>query len=114
MPGRNSFDRTARGGPEKASPVGAVDRRPSSMPKPSYEDVLNMTLKIPKQVRQRKHLPSDFTLHDFDQAISTLKRLMTKPSARFADSTHSIHDLENVTDFIRAVVIKVRSANSNA
>ena len=47
--------------------------------------------------------PTDFALRDFDQAISDLKRLMTKPSAQFARTIHSGRDLENVASFIRAV-----------
>ena len=47
--------------------------------------------------------PADFALRDFDQAISTLKRLMTKPSAQFARSTHSGNDLEAVENFLHAV-----------
>jgi len=42
-------------------------------------------------------------LRDFDQAISTLKRLMTKPSAQFARTAHSADDLEGVEAFVRAV-----------
>jgi hypothetical protein len=47
--------------------------------------------------------PPDFALRDFDQAISTLKQLMTKPSAQFAKTTHTANDLENVEGFIRNV-----------
>jgi Protein of unknown function (DUF3102) len=47
--------------------------------------------------------PPDFALHAFDQAISALKQLMTKPSAQFARTIHSADDLENVEDFIHAV-----------
>jgi hypothetical protein len=47
--------------------------------------------------------PTDFALRDFDEAIGTLKRLMTKSSAQFAGSTHNANDLENVASFIRAV-----------
>jgi hypothetical protein len=63
-----------------------------------------MSLRISKQTHKRKRPAPDFALRDFDAAIGALKRLMTKPSARFADSTHNAHDLENVADFIRAVV----------
>jgi hypothetical protein len=52
--------------------------------------------------------PPDFALRDFDQAISTLKRLMTKPSAQFASTIHSADDLENVEGFIRVVRAKER------
>jgi hypothetical protein len=48
--------------------------------------------------------PTDFALQDFDEAISTLKRLMTKLSAQFVGTTHRAHDLEKVEDFLRAVV----------
>jgi len=47
--------------------------------------------------------PPDFALRDFDQAIAALKRLMTKPCAQFASTSHSAEDLENVVDFLRAV-----------
>jgi hypothetical protein len=47
--------------------------------------------------------PPDFALRDFDQAISALKRLMTKPSPQFASTIHSANDLENVESFIHAV-----------
>jgi hypothetical protein len=46
--------------------------------------------------------PTDFALRDFDQAVSTLKRLMTKRAAQFAGSAHSGNDLENVASFIQA------------
>jgi hypothetical protein len=48
--------------------------------------------------------PTDFALQDFDQAISALKRLRTKPSTQFAKTIHSADDLEGVEDFIRAVM----------
>jgi len=47
--------------------------------------------------------PTDFALHDFDQAICALKRLLTKPSTQFAGSTHSANDLEAVENFLHAV-----------
>jgi hypothetical protein len=47
--------------------------------------------------------PTDFALRDFDQAISALKRLMTKPSAQFTCTIHTVNDLENVESFMRAV-----------
>jgi len=48
--------------------------------------------------------PTDFALRDFDQAISALKRLMTKPSTQFARTIHSADDLEGVESFIHAVM----------
>jgi len=48
--------------------------------------------------------PTDFALRDFDQAISALNRLKTKPSAQFAKTTHSADDLESVEAFIHAVM----------
>ena len=51
-------------------------------------------------------------LRKFDQAISVLMRLMTKPAARYANSIHSSNDLENVEGFIRAVADKVRKAKN--
>jgi len=47
--------------------------------------------------------PTDFALRDFDQAISALKQLMTKPSAQFAGTIHSADDLENIEGFIHAI-----------
>jgi hypothetical protein len=47
--------------------------------------------------------PIDFALRDFNEAISTLKRLLTKPSAQFAQTVHSADDLEHVEAFIREV-----------
>jgi Protein of unknown function (DUF3102) len=52
--------------------------------------------------------PPDFALRDFDQAISKLKRLMTKLPAQFASSSHSADDLEQVECFIRAVTLARR------
>jgi DUF3102 family protein len=48
-------------------------------------------------------VPPDFALRDFDDAVSVLKRLMTKPSAQFASTNHTADDLEGVECFIRAV-----------
>jgi hypothetical protein len=47
--------------------------------------------------------PPDFALRDFNQAITALKRLMTKPSAQFARTSHGAEDLESVEGFIHAV-----------
>jgi hypothetical protein len=47
--------------------------------------------------------PTDFALRDFDEAINTLNRLKTKPSAQFAQTTHSADDLLSVEAFIHAV-----------
>jgi hypothetical protein len=52
----------------------------------------------------------DFALRDFDQAVTALKQLMTKPAARFASTVHSTGDLENVESFIRAVADRAREA----
>ena len=38
----------------------------------------------------------DYTLHQFDQAVSALKQLMTKPAARFASTAHTTGDLRGV------------------
>ena len=48
--------------------------------------------------------PTNFALRDFDQAIGTLKRLMTKSSAQFDGTTYTIDDLEKVKSFICAVM----------
>jgi hypothetical protein len=47
--------------------------------------------------------PTDFAVRDFDQAIGTLKRLMTKSPVQFDGTTHTVEDLEMVDSFIRAV-----------
>jgi hypothetical protein len=47
--------------------------------------------------------PTDFALRDFDQAVSELKRLMTKSSAQFVGTVHSAGDLESIESFIRMV-----------
>jgi hypothetical protein len=39
----------------------------------------------------------------FDEAVTTLKQLMTKPAAQFVGTIHSARDLKNVESFIRAV-----------
>jgi len=48
--------------------------------------------------------PTDFALRDFDQAISALNRLKTKPPTKFAQTIHSAEDLESIESFIRAVM----------
>ena len=58
----------------------------------------------PPDVQPTENLPPEnFALRDFNQAIDTLKRLMTKPSAQFAGTSHSADDLEKVEAFIHAV-----------
>jgi hypothetical protein len=47
--------------------------------------------------------PTNFALRDFDDAISKLKNLMTKPSADFAGTAHSAEDLQKIEDFIHTV-----------
>jgi hypothetical protein len=47
--------------------------------------------------------PINFALRDFDEAITTLKRLVTKLSTEFALTIHSAEDLEHIEDFIRTV-----------
>jgi hypothetical protein len=48
--------------------------------------------------------PTDFALRDFDQAISTLKRLKTKSCTQFAKTVHSADDLESVETFVHSVM----------
>jgi len=48
--------------------------------------------------------PTDFALRDFDQAITALNRLKTKPPTKFAQTVHSAEDLESIESFIRAVM----------
>jgi hypothetical protein len=52
--------------------------------------------------------PTNFALQAFDQAVATLKQLVTKPAAQFVSTIHSARNLENVEDFIRAVADQVR------
>ena len=53
--------------------------------------------------------PTDFARRDFDQAISVLKRLMTKSAAQFDDIIHSADDLRNVASFIWHVMGKAET-----
>ena len=55
------------------------------------------------------NMTPDYALDAFDQAVSALKQLMTKPAARFACSVHA-NDLEGVESFIRAVADRAREA----
>src|SRR5262249_48708511 len=48
--------------------------------------------------------PTDFALQDFDKAISTLKRVRTKPLTQFTRTIHSADDLEGVKSFIDDVM----------
>ena len=48
--------------------------------------------------------PIDFALQDFDETISALKGLMTKPATQFVRTVHNADDLELVGLFIRAVI----------
>jgi hypothetical protein len=52
--------------------------------------------------------PPDYAVRDFDQAVTTLKQLITKPLARFASTIHCADDLETVEHFIRAVADRAR------
>ena len=54
----------------------------------------------------------DMMVCAFDQAISALMQLMTKPAARFAGTAHNSSDLEHVEDFVRAVADRTRSPAS--
>jgi Protein of unknown function (DUF3102) len=47
--------------------------------------------------------PPDFALRSFDEAVTALKQLTTKPASQFTGSVHSVGDLENVESFIHAV-----------
>jgi hypothetical protein len=55
------------------------------------------------------NITPDGALRAFDQAVNTLKQLMTKPAARFAGTVHA-GDLEGIESFIRAVANKAREA----
>jgi hypothetical protein len=48
--------------------------------------------------------PIDFALKSFDEAISTLKGLMTKLPTQFAATSHNADDLELIGSFINAVM----------
>jgi hypothetical protein len=58
--------------------------------------------------------PTDFAVQDFNRAISTLKRLMTKPAAQFAKTNHGADVLRSVEDFIRAVMTASGAARCHA
>jgi hypothetical protein len=50
----------------------------------------------------------DYAVGTFDQAVTALKQLMTKPAAQFANTIHPASDLENVEGFIHAVADRAR------
>jgi hypothetical protein len=54
----------------------------------------------------------DFVLREFDQAIGTLKKLMTKQCGQFARTTHSADDLKHIEDFIHGVTKACRQRNA--
>jgi ParB-like chromosome segregation protein Spo0J len=56
--------------------------------------------------------PPDFALHSFDEAVTALKQLVTRPSALFENTVHSADDLEKVESFIRAVADRARKVRS--
>ena len=47
--------------------------------------------------------PPDFALQAFDEAVTALKQLLTRPAAQFASTVHSADDLEKIESFIRAI-----------
>jgi Protein of unknown function (DUF3102) len=53
----------------------------------------------------------DYVLHQFDQAVSALKQLMTKPAARFAGTPHTTGDLRSVETFIHAVADRLHETS---
>jgi hypothetical protein len=56
--------------------------------------------------------PPDFALRAFDEAVTALKKLMTKSAAQFASTVHSAGDLEAIESFIRAVADRARRGAS--
>src|SRR5262249_1271924 len=81
---------------------GGDDAEPAAAENPEITAIIDGP--PPKVPETAPHPPpTDYALRDFDQAISALKRLMTKQSTQFARTIHSGHDLENVASFIRAV-----------
>lgn len=54
--------------------------------------------------------PPDYVRRGFDEAVNTLKLLMTKPAAQFAGTVHDAGDLEKVEGFIHAVRDRVRKS----
>jgi len=80
---------------------GSGDSEPAAAEDPESAAILDGD--PPKPPPAADPPPPDFALRDFDRAVGELKRLMTKPSAKFAASVHSAHDLESVEDFLRAV-----------
>ena len=59
------------------------------------------------------NITPDVALRAFDQAVNTLKQLMTKPAARFAGTVHA-GDLEGVESFIHAVTDQARAARKES
>ncbi len=53
--------------------------------------------------------PTDLTLKEFDEAISTLLRLNTKPLSSFAGTAHDVGKLNTVALFMREVASHLRS-----
>jgi hypothetical protein len=48
-------------------------------------------------------IASNFALRDFDQAVTKLRQIMTKPAKQFIGSVHTSNDLVRVETFIREV-----------
>jgi len=56
--------------------------------------------------------PSNFALRDFDQAVTKLKQIMTRPAKQFVDSVHTSNDLVQVETFLREVAKDKRWAGT--
>jgi hypothetical protein len=58
--------------------------------------------------------PTNYALQSFDDAVSQLKRLSTKPLPTFADTKHSADDLEGVERLLGSVITHKRSTSTQA
>jgi hypothetical protein len=52
--------------------------------------------------------PDNFALRSFNQAVSMLKQLATKPAAQFTGTVHGASDLQDVESFIRSIAGRVK------
>ena len=96
--------------PPVEEPDQPDDYDASEMIEPTEDEIAAILDGPPPEVPPpAPNMTPDYALGAFDQAVSALKQLMTKPAARFACSVHA-GDLEGVENFIRAVADKAREA----
>jgi hypothetical protein len=58
--------------------------------------------------------PPNYALKTFDEALTALKRIMTKPAAQFAGTVHAAGELEHVESFIHAVRMRLAPAGDGS